>query len=212
MNTDKSNQIESLAASAKIFDDCEKVGNIFGLHIDQIGELDSLVRQTLQGQAKSSDFISNLQKNLEIERSLAEKISSEVNKEIFETMKSEIQSKSHDSTINNLEQIGGFSIEKNANEVGVEAPTEDRAKLLNSIENPSSHANNFSEPLIDHLLGNTAGKEEEKIVTSPQISTVATEKVTAVKPITPENLPTDTAPASIPEVRKGPDPYRELIQ
>jgi hypothetical protein len=217
MNTNKiPEQIESLAASAKIFDDCEKVGKKFSLHIDQIGELDSQVRQVLYGQTKSSDFITNIQENLEINHDLAEKIAAEINKEIFETVKNELQKETSESTINNLEQMGGFSIEKSdsAQEEKDTVVAGDRTTILNSLENPPTNPNhNFSEPLVDHLLGNSAGQEEEKVVAAPAPTPATETKNNPVpeKNSVPANLPIVNEPEKKPEVRKGPDPYREAI-
>jgi len=110
--------INILANSKKIYDSVEKIGDKFGLHIDQMGELDAEIRCILLQIHKSSDFVDNICQRLEIERDLAEKVAEEVNKDIFEAIKSEMKSETEidqpnrKNDISALERIGDFKILK----------------------------------------------------------------------------------------------------
>src|SRR5690348_837509 len=85
-------QFKELARSAELYDTVEKIGATFDLHIDQIGELDAEIRDILEGSSQSADFSKHVAERLEIDRSLAEKITLAVNKEIFGAIKSKLQS------------------------------------------------------------------------------------------------------------------------
>lgn len=219
--------LQKMALSVEIYDKAEKIGNLFGLHIDQIGELDTGIRNVLLGKSDSSAFIEYLKKNLEISQNLANQITTEVNKEIFDAIKSNLQSQteSNESTISSIEQAGNFRVEKEAPEQNNNSVTPaDRAKILAGVEDPqtstSTQTSNFStplvsgsssgqrpsqenytEPLVDYLLANPIAQSEKKV-------TVETKD--AVKDTVPQVKTAPTAPIA-PE-RRGPDPYREAIK
>lgn len=136
-------QLKELARSPDLYIQSEKIGNKFNLHIDQIGELDAEIRDVLGGYSKSSDFIKHIMERLEIDRITADKITEEVNKEVFSSIREQLQ-KMQDETIGesdgiadekitsktqqdqvknqqsiaDLERIGGFSIEPTPNQNG----------------------------------------------------------------------------------------------
>jgi len=206
-------EIKKIALSVEIYDSAEKIGGIFGLHIDQIGALDAEIRSILLGQNSSSTFIDHLVKNLEIDKKLAVQIVQEVNKEIFVTIKSNLQSKNNldeptKAVIANIENAGNFSVEK-GNTEGASSPDldqityADRAKILDGVENPPARQgagssnfpssadiqagtvkDNHTEPLVDYLLANPTGQTKKDVV------------VQVPKIIEPTK-------------RLGPDPYRE---
>lgn len=59
------------------------IGKECSLHIDQIGELDYAVVQTLFGLSKSSEFVKNITNRLKIDDAIAQRIAADVNTEIF---------------------------------------------------------------------------------------------------------------------------------
>ena len=61
----------------------KKIGDKHSLHIDQIGQLASETGFVILGLETSDHFISNIESQLAIERSVAEQIATDVNKEIF---------------------------------------------------------------------------------------------------------------------------------
>jgi hypothetical protein len=159
-------QLKELASSPDLYIQSEKVGNKFNLHIDQIGELDAEIRDVLDGFSKSSDFVKHIMERLEIDRGTAEKITEEVNKEVFGSIREQLQKMQSDIKDDNavvdeqitikpqqsmadLERVGGFTIEPTgqngngsgavpANLPGAEAVTESREDLVSGIENPTS--------------------------------------------------------------------------
>ncbi len=127
-----SKEMETIANSASIFTICEKIGKDNDLHIDQIGELDAQIRLILRGGAKSENFIEDIKKHLEINTEIAEKIAGAINKEIFQTIKTDLQARtlSESQDISAIERAGNFKIEK--------------------VEET------YTDPIVDHLLANPA--------------------------------------------------------
>jgi hypothetical protein len=161
-------QLKELANSPDLYLQSEKVGKKFDLHIDQIGELDAEIRDVLDGFSKSSDFIKHIMERLEIDRVTADKITEEVNKEVFSSIRDQLQKmqsgiKDENAVVDeqitiktqqniaDLERVGGFTIEPTgqngngngngavpANLPGAEIVTESKEDLLSGIENPTS--------------------------------------------------------------------------
>lgn len=132
-------EIKKLALSAELYDKSEKIGDMFGLHIDQIGELDKEIRQILLRISDSSDFIENISKNLEIDAVTAGKIAREVSKEIFDSVKSsmQMQTEQNDQSVSSLERVGGFEVEKPEIETDPNGVTSaDKASILAGVEDP----------------------------------------------------------------------------
>jgi hypothetical protein len=80
-------EILELINSSKLFEAMEKIGNSYGLLIDQIGQLESDTRLVLVGEIKSNIFTDTIAKNLEISQSTATKIVADVNTQIFVPLK-----------------------------------------------------------------------------------------------------------------------------
>lgn len=151
-------EFKKLADSVELYDQVELIGSKFGLHIDQIGELDAEIRDILNGVSESSDFTKHIIERLEIDRSLADKIVLETNKAIFETLKKQIQNQASPSelpvpsptatpaTNTTLERVGNFSIEPTIGEGSdgstgpgthwKEVTAADRNKILAGVEDP----------------------------------------------------------------------------
>lgn len=208
-----SEETRKVAMSVEIYDTAEKIGNTFSLHIDQIGELDKAIRQILLGISNSSTFIEDITKNLEIDGKLAEQIAQEVNKEVFSAIKLNMQSQTvSDDATKTLERVGGFSVERESPESANGVTSADRPQILAGLENPpsslpghtatppanlptnSTQVENHSEPLVDYLLSNPAGRAAQNI------------PVTAPTPAAPKK----PAPPVAPQVPKN-DPYKESI-
>jgi len=111
--------------------------------------------------------------------------------------------------ISHLEQAGNFNMEKTGDEdnkesSGVPADLENKESILDGIENPSSgqakisrkEDQNYSEPLIDHLLQTPTSQPQQKTTEKPAINTGSTPS------------PATTAPQPPSEPRAN-DPYRE---
>lgn len=209
-------ELKKIALSVEIYDQAEKVGNLFGLHIDQIGELDKEIRSILMGLRESSNFVADITKNLEIEKSVAEQIAQEINKSIFATIKTNMKSEvvANEFTTSSLERIGDITIEKQMPEPeNGKVTSADRGDILANLENPPattiSHTSpppqnlptseevgpfdepaklreDHTEPLVDYLLKNPASQ-----------STNATPPIT-------------TQPK--PKASGSSDPYREQIK
>ncbi len=220
MNSSIPEDIKKFADSAELFEICEKIGQKFSLHIDQIDELDAQVRAVLRGNAQSKNFTSDIMKFLEINRGLAEEITKEVNKDIFESIRVSMRSGDSNSVEDHsqLERAGGFKIVPNYTEktasvsslYGKSEVPDSRADMVAHIENPMptirkteprksinlldpSNENPLKEPLVDQLLKNSAAAPEQKVDMRPA---AAPQPSQAPQP--PKNLPTN-------------DPYREAM-
>lgn len=131
-----------------------------------------------------------------------------------------------------LEQAGGFSVEPSlasSSADGEESASDsddigesDKSDILAGIEDPKPAPSTRTpkpeeshvEPLVDHLLGNSSGQTEQKVVhktEEPPVNLPATEEEpgTAPTPAAPKTVTPPPRPA--PEPRKGPDPYREIF-
>lgn len=205
------NRFLELANSAELFDMSEKIGKEFGLHVDQIGELDAQIRAVLRGQAQPNTFTEDIKRYLEIDGELAGKIKERVNSDIFEVIKSELKttakSQSQEaSSITEIEKMGQFQIEHKDMIVEKHSPRlPDRSSALASIEDPSPvkdavapqpSPDLHTDPLVDHLLSKPTAAPEKKIV-APVPETLKAQL---------QQKPAPAAP------RGGPDPYREPIQ
>ena len=192
-------QLKDLAQSALLYDQSERIGAKFNLHIDQIGELDAEIRGILLGSLKSSNFVADIKEHLEISREIAEQIVDEVNKAVFQTMKASMQSQqsaNESKSISSIEKAGGFTVEqeKKENHVPDNLPTQEN--MISSLENPlpgkrttfPKAQETHTDPIIDHLLGTSEAQAEEKIVQTPKLI-----------PKAPE----------MPKKAAGPDPYRD---
>lgn len=146
-----------MANDSRIFDICEIIGEQFGLHIDQVGELDSEIRGIFLGINKSEDFIGHIISRLEIDKDLAQKIANEVSAKIYIVLKEKIQSSILNSTeeikptkpphITDLEKAGGFTIEHDMGNREVGLGSEDlRAMPMRDKWSP------FGQTIVPHRL------------------------------------------------------------
>lgn len=70
----------------------ENIGKSHSLHIDQIGQLMDEVSFIMLGFMHPSDFISNIQKSLEIDNEKAQEITKDINEKIFRPIKASLLS------------------------------------------------------------------------------------------------------------------------
>ena len=159
--------INKIIDSKELIATIRQIGEKFNLHIDQTGELYAEIRDILKGLNKSSDFVSHITNRLEIDSSVAKNIANELNEKIFKdirsTLKTETNQDEASSTVSDLEQIGGFTIEPKqvSDDQKTSEGVESRDKLIEGIENP--HATEETEPLVDHLLSQPVVSIEQKI-------------------------------------------------
>ena len=209
-----------------------------GLMIDQVGILQNEILFVMLGLEPSSDFVNNMSKELGIKRELAEKITIDVNRLIFDSIKNYLREREESvlneqineqkteqeeklATISSIEQVGGFSIEKPAPvSINKITPT-DREAALEHLENPpgqvdrggtsvNSAHETHTEPLVDHLLQNSVSAGAYKQHVEPHVPDNL--PIVAATPFTQTSI---NPPPKAPEVpkpapRTGPDPYREM--
>jgi hypothetical protein len=135
MSIENLNPMIALASDPALFDFSEKVGKNYDLQIDQIGEMDSLIRSLLLGTIKPSEFNDLLIQKLEISKALADKLVEFINVELPPIIKnyifkkdsqpvleqkttpvvsSPVNQKKDSSPHADLEQAGNFKIETEA--------------------------------------------------------------------------------------------------
>lgn len=160
-------QIKKVAFSDEIYQKIIKVGNKNSLMIDQVGELAAEIRDVIMGIRSSKNFISDIQNRLEVTQSIANDIGKDVNTEIFQSMKEQLQKYEAEldanqivtsnnrppnnlpiaPTISAIEKAGQFTVEAQPashSELYSDANI-DKQAILNKIE--QDHV-----PLVDHLL------------------------------------------------------------
>jgi hypothetical protein len=226
-------QLKELARSPELYTQSEKIGDEFDLHINQIGELDAEIRDVLSGYSKSSDFIKHIMERLEIDRGTADKITGEVNKEVFGSIKEQLQkmqseagedggiadekiTSKNQQDISDLERVGGFNIEPTpgqngngsapTNLPGAEEMVESHDELIAGIENPTSM---MTSNLISTKPSTTTPEENHTDIIVDHLLTgpVAAAEQKTVKPAEPVK-------SALIEPKKpaGPDPYKEAIE
>lgn len=199
----------------------QQIADRHDMHIDQAGELADITSLVMLGIIKSSSFVSELSKRAEITTNEAIKIGSEVNNEIFNSVRASLQkiqekidsvgqkdekvvapsnlpTPNPSSPVPNfagLEKAGQFTIEKTtpiSSSPQYKNENINKDALLKSIEDKPGPA---VIPMIDHLL--TAH------VNTPE--NVEIKKVEVVEKKAPEVKPV--------EVKKPytADPYREQL-
>jgi hypothetical protein len=244
-------ELQRVLSSSEISDTVAGISQKNDLKIDQEGVLFDLVTYVILGLLPSKDFLATFSKDAEVDRKVAQIIVSDINtlvlKDIQSAMKIEAemiesQTPSADTTIADIERMGGISIDPHppappahTEEQGTSAS--DRARLMyhfeKSVEDaPKKQASiqqNFTEPLIDHLLSTPRGMPEQKstpvsspiypLPSTPKPSSdpkpVSTSSTTPPPPLPPQNN-TFTGPLSEKTKPDGGkpafDPYRELIK
>lgn len=190
--------LKKIAMSTELSATIQKIADVFGLHIDQMGDLGSEIRTVIYGIHKSSDFVKNVEKRLEIDEGLALKIADKVNIEIFMKIRDQVRidtTSPENTDISNLEKLGNFTIDRPIVEPKIDVTPADRPVILNNVENPiPTKPTEYKpiDPLIDHLLAN------------PVSSVTETIKV-ADAPVKPAEMK-----PNLPPIRKS-DSYRESI-
>lgn len=197
-------QIVDAIESSWVFEALEKIGETYGLHIDQIGQLDVDTRRTLLGKEKSSDYIKNITENLEISSELAEKIATDVNTQIFLPLREHLQKtqeavesvveqpQSTPSTppppANPVEKVGNINIIRRP---ASSSPQYNDSKLdkdavLHDLENIEKLKPQNAPNFVEHLLGNPVQSPAQTEVKKP-------------------------TPPPQPQKKYDTDPYREQI-
>ncbi|MBI5126281.1 MAG: hypothetical protein HZA80_00750 [Candidatus Taylorbacteria bacterium] len=87
INTNIPSEILDVANSAALFDKVELVTKPFELHINQVGELDSIVRQALKGEIPREEILKYIVENLEVDDVTGSKILKTINLEIFQKLR-----------------------------------------------------------------------------------------------------------------------------
>lgn len=202
--------------SSQVYTKLEKIGDRYGLLIDQIGQLDVDTRLTMLGKSKSDKFVDTIAKNLEISKQTAEKIAVDINTEIFMTLRESLRKMQEQAekaadeeaakpistpTIqpdhSALEKAGDFTVIPAP--ASTSSPLYDSSKLkredvLNDLEN------------IEKLKPESAGSFVEHLLANPVVNPVlnSTPKPQQAKPA---SKPAPVQPPRAP----GSDPYREQI-
>lgn len=213
--------LQEAISSPEVHDSIIKIGNKYGLHVDQLGEMVDLVGLVMLGLSPSNDFIRDFSQQAEVKNDIASSIAADINSQIFDKIRTSMktieiksqvteneQSKTQQS-ISDLERIGGFSIEPSpsaqngsglapANLPGAEEVTESKDDLMAGIENPppihpqnQASEENHTDIIVDNLLAGPVAAIEKK-------SKVETLPFPAIERAS--KRPT------------GPDPYKEPIE
>lgn len=240
MDNIKQNQINGefskVVTSPELFDALQHIENVLGLHIDQTGELYVIISDILTRKDTSENFTKNVVDKLNVTNEQATKISKMVDEEIFRviknSMREQVDTQNHSATIEHIERVGGFSIEKETAPQVTTVTSQDRDKILQHLEYPPevprTRHTEHTEPLVDHLLQNAVASPEHKqpadapipgnlpiVDTAPTPQAPVTPSIptaqttpSPIAPQTPEAPKQTTSPKPQPE-RSGPDPYRE---
>ena len=196
-------QLKTFAESDEVYNKIISIGNKHDIMIDMQGDLHAETQDVIIGYKPAKDFVRNLKIRLEIGDEEANSIASEINLEIFESIKDKLQkiqsqaesesqnqtpaeeevvtvepTLNKEETVASIEHAGDFKIENTQPQSSSPQYKEtniNREALLKGIED-------VPVPLVDHLL------------TTP----ISNEKVVEVKNVT------DTKADMV-------DPYREKI-
>jgi hypothetical protein len=188
-------EVQKAVTSASMHDAIVMIAKNHSLHIDQEGELVDLVGLIMLGLSPSKDFVRNFSGSTGVDTATASAIATEINKEIFDKIRSSMRAIEEDvggipdekpKTLSDLERIGGFDMEQSTDSSVDQGSgnMESKQDILDSIENPTPA--NYTEPLIDHLLSGPVVTIEQKTQAIPK-------------------------PVPQPPKPKGPDLYREPV-
>lgn len=223
-------QFKQLANSSEIYDMVEELGKQFSLHIDQIGALDAEIRNVLLGSTQPSEFTKNISESMEIDMTLARKITEVVNSDILQKIRAGIQKQPsladepvrNTQSVASLEQVGGFSMEPtgmaDVENTAADVTHADKTDILAGIENPPQSQKTVvpkagmdgedahTEPLIDHLISSPTAVPQQTVTKKINLM----EKEGDVPPNLPGAVPETTQNAEKTRP-SGPDQYREPI-
>ncbi len=123
------NPVEIIISSEEYIQAIEKVGSVFKLHIDQIGELNAETNMLLLGRTASRKYVGNLEKRLEVDKTTAEMIAREIDLNVIKNIKHLL--------VNNadFQESEMLRAEEETEEYHATLKKED---LLNEIEDPQS--------------------------------------------------------------------------
>jgi hypothetical protein len=205
--------------SSDVYTKLEKIGDRYGLLIDQLGYLNMYTEQIMIGKLKSKDFVPTVAKELEISQQTAEKITADINNEIFSALREslrKIQEEKETSAepvtivykppIAPIEKAGQFTV---VNKTPSASPLYNdhslsKEEVLADLENINNLKPENATTFVEHLL--TTPAHEEPTV-PPVVSATPAPKREERKLQEP---PVDDHPAT--EAKKyTADPYREAI-
>ena len=202
------------------------------LLIDQAGALEMETTLVMIGLEPLADYIDNLQRELDIPLARAKEIATDVNKNIFQTIRDSLQTMNDEPSapvaVKELKEnyAGWGNVENGEGETDL-----DRNQVLNEIENPEmirdgNQSMNFKQEVPKQAKTTTIEiKPNQEIETIPGqgVKDVArstdmdilTAKMTGATTISQQVI--NTKPESkLPEIKKRPfggvDPYREEIK
>jgi hypothetical protein len=228
-------KILDLANSVELGRMCSKIGEEFGLNIDQIGEMDAQVRWVLRGHAQASTFSSDIQSLLDINADKARMITNRINTEVFQTLQSLTEAHETETSLQAIEKAGDFEIErpmsnmpvrKSLNllqeDVSVEASpnidtepiesevVEEKRDIMAGIENPEpSTMKTAPEPMQTSAPAQTYPNKEPLVEQLLRGSTAMPEqKVVRGAALGQPKRP----PIVVPPRPAGNDPYREALE
>jgi hypothetical protein len=198
--------------------------------IDQQGELVDHIGLVMLGLARSSDFVRDISSRLGIDNDTAKEIAGDVNREIFDSIRSHMQdavgteppTPALTTNVDNasLEAAGGFTIEHEIpgngeaaaerESIAAQAMTsQDRSDLLQGIENPP--------PIVERPASRPM-PQPEPVRSEPLVdqllkgsASIPEEKLVR-KIAEPTKLPTSGPSAQPPKNLPTNDPYREPIK
>lgn len=157
--------LQEAISSTEVHNSIVAIGNKYGLHVDQLGEMVDLVGLIMLGLSPSRGFVKNFSQEAGVRDDIASLIAKDINMEVFDKIRSSMQtiettreSMREQNQINearqtkakqdisDLERIGGFNIEPTtgqdgneatpANLPGAEDVVESHDELIAGIENP----------------------------------------------------------------------------
>jgi hypothetical protein len=234
MDQNESNQlptdIQKAIDNADVYTALKKIGDEYGLMIDQLGTLDRITRQVLIGKVRSSQYISLVAKELEISNQTAEKIAVDVNTQIFAPLRESLrkmQEKAETEPVENaatnapvqssikgaspqtpppptapIEKVGQFTIVKQgaSSSPQYNDHTLSKETVLADLENIKQLRPENAENFVEHLISGP-------VKSDPQVEGVKIPK----QVVAPPNIPTGETPPTPQAKKYSDDPYREEV-
>jgi len=219
--------LQNAISSTEVHDSIVAIGNKYGLHVDQLGEMVDLVGLIMLGLSPSKDFVKNFSQESGVKNDIASSIAEDINREVFDKIRTSMRAiednkesvEDHanakpQQSMADLERVGGFTIEPTgqngnsngggavpANLPGAEVVTESKEDLLSGIEDPTEIP-----PKSAALEENHTDILVDHLLANP--TGAAEEKITK-KAEMPANMPiAKEAPKKTPTA----DSYREPIE
>ena len=162
--------IRSIEKDPQLLENIKTIAEKFNLDIDQLGGLYSEIIYIIGGTDKSANFVKNIIERLEINEEIANQIATDVNKTIFEVIKTKMQAETDkieekvaQDEVKTVEKAGDFEVvkERIVNETAEQGNVEKKREIISGIENP---ANIKTEPMVDRLLSRPVSSKEEKVM------------------------------------------------